>query len=74
MNTRHDGTQRLAMLALLAVCGAFAQTQPQSTATDLGGTSWQLVRFQGSGRTAKPRGGGGGPQCVGSHHGVGRPT
>jgi para-nitrobenzyl esterase len=37
---------RLGSILLLAGC-AFAQTPPQS-APGLGGTAWQLVRFQGS--------------------------
>lgn len=47
MKTTRAGTQLLATLLTLAACGAFAQT-PQSTAPNLGGTSWQLVKFQGS--------------------------
>ena len=37
----------LGTILLLAGCGAFGPTPPQS-ATPLGGTSWQLVKFQGS--------------------------
>jgi len=33
---------------MVFACSALAQTQPQSVAKDLGGTSWQLVKIQGS--------------------------
>src|SRR5947209_5752054 len=36
-----------ALLSVLACAGA-AQAPPQTAAGDLGGTSWQLVKFQGS--------------------------
>ena len=38
--------RRLHLLALL-LAGACAQVAPQGAADGLGGTSWQLVRFQG---------------------------
>ena len=38
--------RRLHLLALLLACGC-AQIAPQGAADGLGGTSWQLVRFQG---------------------------
>ena len=38
----------LGTILLLAGCGAFAPTPPQSATPSLGGTSWQLVKFQGS--------------------------
>jgi heat shock protein HslJ/membrane-bound inhibitor of C-type lysozyme len=38
----------LAALLMAFDCSAHAQTPPQNRATDLGGTSWQLVKFQGS--------------------------
>ena len=38
--------RRLILLGSLVVLGC-AQTQPQSAAAALGGTSWQLVKFQG---------------------------
>jgi para-nitrobenzyl esterase len=40
------GGRLLAALLGLAACSASAQTAPSAT-PDLGGTSWQLVRFQG---------------------------
>ncbi len=41
-------TLLLPTILLLAACSAFAQTPPQSAVPSLGGTSWQLVKFQGS--------------------------
>jgi para-nitrobenzyl esterase len=41
------GSSSLAVL-LLAICGANAQAPRQNAAANLGGTSWQLVKFQGS--------------------------
>jgi hypothetical protein len=38
----------LGMILLLAACAAVAPTQPQRSTPNLGGTSWQLVKFQGS--------------------------
>jgi hypothetical protein len=48
MDTPRMATHLTATLLLLGVCGASAQTPPQSAATDLKGTSWRLVKFQGS--------------------------
>ncbi len=41
-------TPLLGTILLLAACGAFDHTPRQSTAPSLGGTSWRLVKFQGS--------------------------
>jgi hypothetical protein len=38
----------LAALLLVFACSAREQTPPQNKAADLGGTAWQLVKFQGS--------------------------
>jgi hypothetical protein len=38
---------------LLAACSAFTQPPSQSAARSLGGTAWQLVKFQGSGDTTR---------------------
>jgi para-nitrobenzyl esterase len=38
----------LSRALLMAGCGAVAPTLPQSATPSLGGTSWQLVKFQGS--------------------------
>jgi para-nitrobenzyl esterase len=35
-------------ILLLAACSAFSQPPSQSEAPSLGGTAWQLVKFQGS--------------------------
>src|SRR5262245_36829780 len=35
-------------MLLLAACGAFDQTSLQGASPNLGGTSWQLVKFQNS--------------------------
>ena len=48
MRTWRVGTFLLGMILLLAACGAFPPTPPQSATPNLGGTSWQLVKFQGS--------------------------
>jgi para-nitrobenzyl esterase len=48
VNVSRAGTQLLATLLLLAGCGVSSQTPSQSATPDLGGTSWQLVKFQGS--------------------------
>ena len=37
----------LAALLLVFACSAREQTPPRNAAADLGGTSWQLVKFQG---------------------------
>lgn len=37
-----------ATFLLLAACSAFTHTAPLSAVTGLSGTSWQLVKFQGS--------------------------
>jgi uncharacterized lipoprotein YajG len=42
------GTFLLATILLLAACAAVAPTQSQSATPNLSGTSWQLVKFQGS--------------------------
>ncbi len=42
------GPSLLAALLLVFDCSAHGQTPQQSRATDLAGTSWQLVKFQGS--------------------------
>jgi len=39
---------RLLAILLLTACGATAQAPPPAAAPSLGGTSWQLVQFQGS--------------------------
>lgn len=48
MNPSRAGTQLLATLLLLAACGGLVPAPSQSAAPNLGGTSWQLVKFQGS--------------------------
>jgi para-nitrobenzyl esterase len=46
--TRSRGTARLlAVVLLLAGCGAAAPSRVASAQPGLGGTTWQLVRFQG---------------------------
>jgi para-nitrobenzyl esterase len=42
------GFRSLAALLLLFACSAREQAPPQNAAADLGGTSWQLVKFQSS--------------------------
>ena len=42
------GTYLLATILLLAACAAVAPTPSQSATPNLSGTSWQLVKFQGS--------------------------
>jgi para-nitrobenzyl esterase len=42
------GSPLLAALLLMFACSQLAQTPPQSATSGLGGTSWQLVKFQGS--------------------------
>ena len=37
----------LGVILLLAACSARVETVPRNAITDLGGTAWQLVRFQG---------------------------
>jgi heat shock protein HslJ len=51
MNTSRAAADLSATLLLLATCVASAQTPPEDAAPDLGGTSWQLVKFQGSNDT-----------------------
>jgi copper homeostasis protein (lipoprotein) len=46
-NTRL-GSPLLAGLLLTIICSGRAQTPPQNLPDDLGGTSWQLVKFEGS--------------------------
>jgi para-nitrobenzyl esterase len=48
MNISRIRTQPFAALLLLAAWGATAQTPPQNAAPTLDGTSWRLVKFQGS--------------------------
>ena len=48
MNTLRTVVTLAGTLLLLTFYGALAQTPPQNTAADLVGTSWQLVKFQGS--------------------------
>jgi para-nitrobenzyl esterase len=48
MKISRAGMELLATLLLLAACGTSVQASPQSTAPSLAGTSWQLVKFQGS--------------------------
>jgi para-nitrobenzyl esterase len=36
-----------AVVGVIAACSALAQTPPVTAGADLGGTSWQLVKFQG---------------------------
>jgi heat shock protein HslJ len=44
-----------AVILLTFICGVYAQTSPQNSSGDLGGTSWQLVKFEGSdGKTLTP--------------------
>jgi para-nitrobenzyl esterase len=38
----------LGALLLVAACGTFAQAPPPGVLPSLGGTSWRLVKFQGS--------------------------
>jgi hypothetical protein len=38
----------MALLLVVSACGARTQTPSQKAAAALGGTSWQLVTFQGS--------------------------
>jgi len=42
------GTFLLGTILLLAACAAVAPTPSQSATPNLSGTSWQLVKFQGS--------------------------
>jgi para-nitrobenzyl esterase len=42
------GSPLLAALLLAFACSPLARTSPQSATGGLGGTSWQLVKFQGS--------------------------
>jgi heat shock protein HslJ/membrane-bound inhibitor of C-type lysozyme len=48
MNIGRMVTTLTGMILLLAASGAFTQPPPQSAAHDLGGASWQLIKFQGS--------------------------
>jgi heat shock protein HslJ len=48
VNTSRLGITLLGTILLLTACGAVAPTPPQSATPNLGGTSWQLVKFQGS--------------------------
>jgi hypothetical protein len=48
MRTSRIGIFLLGMILLLAACAGVAPTPSQSAAPNLGGTSWQLVKFQGS--------------------------
>lgn len=48
MNNMRAQSGRLAVLLMGFVCTGWAQAPPQNTAGDLGGTSWQLVKFEGS--------------------------
>jgi para-nitrobenzyl esterase len=48
MNSNWAGSPWLPALLLLFACSAREQTSPKKAAADLGGTSWQLVQFQGS--------------------------
>jgi para-nitrobenzyl esterase len=48
MRTLRVGTLLLGIILLLAACAAVAPTQPQRSTPNLSGTSWQLVKFQGS--------------------------
>ena len=47
--TTQTGLALLGMLMLTIACGANTPAPLHNTAADLGGTSWQLVRFQGGG-------------------------
>ena len=47
MTTSRLGIPLLGTILLLAACGA-TPTPPQSATPNFGGTSWQLVKFQGS--------------------------
>jgi hypothetical protein len=40
-------TRLVGAILLLSACNALAQAPPESTAPDLAGTSWRLVRFLG---------------------------
>ena len=48
MNISRAGIQIPATLLLLTACSGLVQAPSQSAAPGLGGTSWQLVKFQGS--------------------------
>ena len=48
MNTSRLRTPLWGTFLLLAACGARMETAPRNAGADLGGTSWQLVKFQGS--------------------------
>ncbi len=48
MRTLRVGTFLLGTILLLAACAAVAPTPSQSAKRNLIGTSWQLVKFQGS--------------------------
>ena len=55
MRTLHAVLTLTGSLLLLAACGAPTQISPPSAALQLGGTSWQLVKFQGGdGKTLTP--------------------
>lgn len=47
MNASRTPTPLFGTILLLIACSAFAQMPPHNAAPDLGGTSWQLVKFQG---------------------------
>ena len=51
--TLSQAARRLTVCLLLATCGASAQMLQQGAAPALAGTSWQLVRFQGSDDTTR---------------------
>jgi para-nitrobenzyl esterase len=48
MNTLRAVSTLAGTIVLLAACSACTQTSPQGAAPSLGGTSWQLVKFQSS--------------------------
>jgi para-nitrobenzyl esterase len=55
MHTVRAGTGLIGLLVLCAVSVAFGQTPPSGMGAALGGTSWQLVKFQGGdGKTLTP--------------------
>jgi para-nitrobenzyl esterase len=48
MKKTRSGSSLLAALLLAFICSVRAQTPPQNAPNALGGTSWQLVKFEGS--------------------------
>jgi len=48
VKTSRWNTPLLGTILLLAGCGTHMGTSPRNAGGDLGGSSWQLVKFQGS--------------------------